>query len=389
MRYGKIFPISPAFTSVYPHIFVSVPATFLTYLFYILATLHLFIVIRQSLIILFHKKAPKSNERKSFSIIVAAHNEARNLRELIPLLLNQNYPNFEVIIALDRCTDGSLQLEGTFSDNRLKFLDLKDVPAHFHGKKYALTQAMHAAKNEWMLLTDADCRPASDQWISAFNEGIDPEKKLILGVSPYTRSPGLLNELILYETLQTAISYISEALKGTPYMGVGRNLAYRKALFVQRGGFAGHAHLTGGDDDLFVQANATKHNTAIMIDPKSLTYSAPKRTWKEYLMQKVRHLSVGKHYKTAVSSALTLNLIIHTMLWLSFLSLILIYPDRWRIIIAFVMLLMVKGLFFKKVANKTGLTYSILRYPVVDFLFAVFLPLLGIRAFFVKNIKWS
>lgn len=364
-------------------------ASFFIYSFYILAILHLFIVVRKSQHILSYRKAPQNRDTNGFTVIVAARNEAENLKRLLPLLLAQNYPKFEIIIALDRCDDQSLQVVNSFSDKRLAVLDIQDVPGHYHGKKFALTRAIKAANHEWILMTDADCRPISDQWIASYSESITDSTDIILGVSPYYKHVGLLNALIQYETLQTGHSYISAAASGNPYMGVGRNMAYRKSLFIHSGGFGRFASVTGGDDDLFVQANATAENTALLLDTNSLTYSAPKRTWSEYLKQKIRHLSVGKHYKAKLKWMHFLSASVHALLWLSFLYLIFNYPDRWRIFGVFSLLLMVKGLFFMKIANKTGLHYSIAWYPIVDFLFAILMPLTGIGAVFVKKIKWS
>jgi hypothetical protein len=80
-------------------------------------------------------------------------------------------------------------------------------------------------------------------------------------------------------------------------MGVGRNLAYRKSFFNTTAGFSRHLHLLSGDDDLFVNENATKLNTAVEFSHESHTRSAPSRTFNKWIWQKKRHLTTSPLYK--------------------------------------------------------------------------------------------
>lgn len=358
--------------------------------FYTVLTLHLLIILRQGLAILSYQdrsgRQPKENR---FAIVIAAHNEYHHLKELIPLLLRQSYENFEIVIALDRCTDRSAGFLKEIHSDRLTFIEIETVPTDFHGKKYALTKAIEKTSMEWILLTDADCRPFTDQWVRSFNKVIRDETEIILGVSPYSQSTGMPGAFIGYETFQTAVNYISGAIKGKPYMGIGRNLAYKRSLFISNNGFSDQNAVTGGDDDLFVQKHAHKHNTHINLCPESLTYSFPKRKWKEYLTQKVRHLSVGKYYRSEFKSSHFLRMSMHFLLWLSFLYLSFNNLPEWRVVGVFSVLLVVKGLFFTRIASKTGTPFSLLWFPFNDFLYAVFMPLTGIRAAFVKKIRWN
>src|SRR5690606_2290123 len=115
------------------------------------------------------------------------------------------------------------------------------------------------------------------------------EKEIVLGYSPYFKYPGLLNRLIRFETTHTAMSYVSYALRGNAYMGVGRNVAYTKSLFYKGKGFNKHMHIKSGVDDLFVKRIATRTNTVIYLHPDALMLSVPKETWKIYYKQKARH----------------------------------------------------------------------------------------------------
>jgi len=251
--------------------------------------------------ILFHKtkKEIDFDFQKPVSVIVAAHNELENLKKLLPILYRQNYPEFEIIVANDRSSDETefFLRDERRKEPRLRVLHIDHTPDHISHKKYALTLAIRAAKYEHLLFTDADCLPNSENWIALMAQEFSKEKQIVLGISPYQKEKGFLNWLIRYETFFTAIQYISYALAKLPYMGVGRNLAYCKSLFLASKGFQNHLKIVGGDDDLFVNANANASNTSVCTHLQAQVFSVPKRTWKAWFRQKKRHLSVGKFYR--------------------------------------------------------------------------------------------
>jgi hypothetical protein len=179
----------------------------------------------------------------------------------------------------------------------LQVVELQQEAKLISGKKYPLSIGVREAKYEILLLTDADCVPASEHWMQkmqdAYGEGIE----IVLGYGAYHKTRGLLNKLIRFETFHTALQYLSYALAGIPYMGVGRNLSYRKDLFLRNKGFSSINHIPSGDDDLFINRVATKHNTAVVIDADAITRSIPKTTWSGWLKQKSRHYTTAKFYK--------------------------------------------------------------------------------------------
>src|SRR5690349_11485174 len=160
------------------------------------------------------------------------------------------------------------------------------LPAHVNAKKYAITLGIKAAKFEWLLFTDADCRPG-DQWVRSMSSQFNNETSFVLGFSPYVKMLGVLNAFIRFETIITAIQYISFTLLGRPYMGVGRNLAYRRSIFLDGKGFNNFLNVTGGDDDLLVNQHATATNTVVHVDENALVYSKPKLTWSTFFNQKI------------------------------------------------------------------------------------------------------
>lgn len=232
------------------------------------------------------------------SVIICAKNEAENLKKNLPRILNQNYRSFEVIVVNDNSTDNTkdILLEFIINNPILCVVDLQDKPATMIGKKYALAKGIQAAQNEILLLTDADCAPSSLDWINQMQKNINGPIEIGLAYGPYFSHPGFLNKFIRFETIYTAIQYMSFALAGKPYMGVGRNLIYKKSLFEKVGGFKKHENLASGDDDLFINAAAHAQNTTIITHPDTFMYSEPKRNWKTFFRQKSRHLTTGKHY---------------------------------------------------------------------------------------------
>jgi cellulose synthase/poly-beta-1,6-N-acetylglucosamine synthase-like glycosyltransferase len=247
------------------------------------------------------------------SVIVAAHNELKNLQKLLPILLAQNHPDFEIIVAEDRSYDESFEYlyELRAQNPLLRIVRVDETPTHITHKKFALTLAIKAAKNEILLFTDADCMPQSNEWITemsrqflvAKSDNKTKEKAIILGISPYfdiefqQKKFSFLNFIIQYETFYTVLQYMCFALAGAPYMGVGRNLSYKKSLFMNANGFNEFQKLLSGDDDLFVNQQATSKNVGICISKESHIKTYPKKTWKDWYHQKVRHLTTGKYYK--------------------------------------------------------------------------------------------
>ncbi|MBJ6369624.1 glycosyltransferase [Snuella sedimenti] len=248
----------------------------------------------------FLKQKSKPPKSLAISVIVCAKNEARNLETFLPSILSQDYPNFEVVLINDASHDDTLDVMEHFASihDNIKIVNVKNNEAFWGNKKYALTLGIKASKNDFLLFTDADCKPVSSNWIKKMSAHFSNKKTIVLGYGSYAKiKNSLLNKLIRFETVLTAIQYFSFAKAGIPYMGVGRNLAYSKATFFNANGFINHIKVRSGDDDLFINQVASSRNTAICIDTDSFTESIPKKTFKSWLRQKRRHISTAKHYK--------------------------------------------------------------------------------------------
>lgn len=336
------------------------------------------------------------------SIVVCAHDEAENLKELIPLLLSQDYPDFEVIIVNDRSNDSTFDflLEETEREPRLRMVNVKDTPERVNGKKYGITLGIKAASHEWILLTDADCRPEGTQWISSMSRYFTEGTQFVLGFSPYMRRPGFLNLFIRFETILTAIQYFAFGWLKNPYMGVGRNLAYRKSLFLEQKGFNNYLHVTGGDDDLFVNMHARGRNTKLQLDKESHVLSIPKTTWKSFWEQKVRHLSVGKRYRFSHRFLLGLFAFTWIITWFAFVALamwliisltgygVVPTPEIYLMLAPFALRLIVLVLVVRAMLKKASLGFSLWTLPILDFIFAIYYLSTGLVALTTKKIRW-
>ncbi len=337
------------------------------------------------------KRQIKTTTNVPVSIIVCGHDEEENFKALVPLLLSQNYPAFEVIIVNDRSNDNTYDylLEETKNDPRLKMVNVKDTPDHVNSKKYALTLGIRAALNEWVLLTDADCRPANNNWIASMSEQFVENKQFVLGFSPYIQKPGFLNLFIRFESLLTALQYLSFAWMGNPYMGVGRNLAYRKSLFLEKKGFNNYLHVMGGDDDLFVNQHGTGKNTSVQLQPDSLVFSVAKTTWRSFYYQKLRHLAVGKRYKFGHKFLLSLFKFSWILTLIVGLILSMTYSFYYFIIIALVVRWLIMAWSMHALVKKAGLTFNLWMVPVLDFVYPIYYISTGLVALFTKKVRWK
>jgi len=266
-------------------------------------------------------KIPVSSKQRNvnqhhISVIIAAKNEASNLKDNLPYILNQDYPNFEVVVVNDQSEDNSLKVLKTIAKSykRLKIVNVK--LGLKSSKKNALNEAIKVAQNNYLVFTDADCKPLTQHWLAEIQASFKTENSVIIGFSPYRKTKGFLNKLIQFETLQTAINYFGFSKLGMTYMGVGRNLAYTKSLFKKLNGFQSHQHILSGDDDLFVNQATVLANFELCLNPKTFVESKPKTTFQSWMDQKRRHITTSSHYKTKIKLSLGFQYFIKLAFWI-------------------------------------------------------------------------
>jgi glycosyltransferase involved in cell wall biosynthesis len=248
----------------------------------------------------FEKIKRKSTQGIPVSVIVCAKNEAENLKILIPQLLQQAYQHFEIVLINDASSDETLEVMEHFRDanTNVKIVNVENNEAFWGNKKYALTLGIKVASHNYLVFTDADCVPASRNWLAEISQHFSETKKIVIGYGAYARKKhSFLNLLIRFETLMAAVQAFSYTKLGIPYTAVGRNLAYHKDEFYKVNGFVNHIKIRSGDDDLFIKDAATGKNTAICYSKNSFTISQPKTSFGAWFRQKRRHVSTSSHYK--------------------------------------------------------------------------------------------
>ncbi len=331
------------------------------------------------------KPKPSVQKNIGVSVIICAKNEADNLKKNLPLFVNQDYKTFELVLINDNSSDETLEVMEIFKKkyDSIKIVDVKPIEKFWGNKKYALTLGIKASTHDFLLFTDADCKPLSNQWISNMSAQFSNEKSIVIGYGAYKKiKKSLLNLLIRFETFMTAVQYFSYAKIGNPYMAVGRNLAYKKELFFEANGFMNHMNVRSGDDDLFINQVATKHNTSLSISKESFTESLPKTTFKSWVLQKQRHISTAKHYKAKHKILLALFYISQILFWVLALTL-LVFLFQWEIVtiliaIRFIVQYLNLYLISKKL-NETELLFFLPFLEIILIIFQFFI--------FMKNLS--
>lgn len=324
------------------------------------------------------------------SVVIPARNEYFNLKRNLPLILAQDYPEFEVVVVnngSDDDTDGLLQVLER-EHERLKVISMKENLNFFSGKKFPLALGIRSAKYECLLLTDADCYPASPQWIQHMMADFAHGSKMVIGVGRYETKPGLLNKLIRYDATWVAMQYLSFAMRGFPYMGVGRNLAYTKSLFFQHHGFVNHYKIQSGDDDLFVNHAAHNEKVEVQFEPEAHTLSAPKSSFALWCRQKRRHLTSGAYYRKGDKMRLAMLSISRVLFWVGGISLLLLNLCPWVIVGMMLLRIALQLLMVKRCMVKLGEKNFLLLAPLFDILLMLLIPFLVLVNVTGKKNTW-
>jgi poly-beta-1,6-N-acetyl-D-glucosamine synthase len=282
-----------------------------------------------------YKVPAVSMSKEPVSVIICARNEEENLKNFLPAIMEQDYPDFEVIVVNDCSDDDSYFVLGEYLKKypNLHISNISKDPKFTHNKKFAQFIGIKAARNELMLFTDADCRPESNKWIENMVSHFNDKTDFVLGYGGFFKGKGLLNKYIRYDSMVIAMQYFGMAIRGIPYMGVGRNIAYRRSLFFRNKGFGSYNYLASGDDDLFVNSNASKANTALEFEKEAHTRSVPASNLKEFIKQKKRHMTTAKHYKGRDQAILIAEPASRILFYASFIIL-LSFLFLWPVVLA-------------------------------------------------------
>lgn len=323
---------------------------------------------------------PHTVEQPPVSIIICARNEGDNLHRFLPLVLEQNYEDYEVIVVNDGSCDDTEEIIKDLQKvyHNLYITNIPQETRIISHKKLAITVGVKAAKNEILLFTDADCRPLTPNWITSIVRNFNDQTEFVLGHGNYYREHGFISKMVSYDTLTIAMQYMGFALLGYPYMGVGRNMAYRKSTFFNHKGFAGFLHVASGDDDLLINAFGKKHNTRIEPSLEAETLSLPKTTFRDWYYQKLRHLSTVDVYQSSSKMWIGLEPLSRGLFYLTILLLTIFNYNNPAILSIVIGSFLLRFLTQFIIINLTAKTYKDKGFGLSIILFDILLPLINL-----------
>lgn len=367
-------------------------------LFFILLAVLAFVVFIQLLyywliysrVAFFKQKNEFARTDQPVSVIVCARDEYYNLQENLPKLLQQDYPAFEVVVVNHGSEDDTQYL---LRDMSIEYPNLKivNVPQDlnfFTGKKFPLSIGIKSASHEILLFTDADCKPSSNQWVRKMAANFTGNTEIVLGYGAYAKQRGLLNMLIRFDTLRIAMNYLGFAKSGLTYMGVGRNMAYRKSLFYRQNGFISHYRIPSGDDDLFINKAATSNNTRIEIRKDTKTISKPKTHFSQWIRQKRRHMITGGLYKPSHKFLLGLFAVTQSLYWILSIGLAIVWFMPIVVATIFALRLFSQLIVMHLNMKKLGEKGFLLMVPFFELTLMIVSPVLAITNWLSKPVKW-
>lgn len=270
----------------------------------------------------------QNDELEPVSIVVCSRDAYEDLMELIPALLSQDYPKFEIVVVNDCSEDETEQYLKDLErvDSRVKPVQLRQHLNFFNGKKFPLSMGIKSASYDLLVLTDADCRPNSEGWLRSVVSQYHPDTQVVLGYCAYRRAGGLLNLLSRFEALQEGLLYLSSAIARKPYMGIGRNLSYRKELFFNHKGFTSHYTSPAGDDDVFISQVATKQNTEVQIDADNAVTCRPPSSVAGWFRERSARYSTIKMHRPSKRAFWALHYWSQFLFYASFIALFFLAP---------------------------------------------------------------
>ena len=339
----------------------------------------------------FYKKKELPPFTPPASIIICARNEDHNIVDFLPMIFEQNYPEFEVVVVNDCSWDNTGDILNEFAKKHanLRIVTIKENENHAHGKKVALMMGIKGATHEHLLLTDADCKPSSKDWLRHMMQQFTTDTELVIGYGAYEKQKGFINKIIRFDTFVIALQYLSFAFARRTYMGTGRNLAYKKSLFFKMKGFASHYHIESGDDDLFVNEAATRKNTRVELSVDSFTISRVKKTMKDWIRQKRRHVTTFKQYRFGSKFRLMALSMSQYLYFLTFIIVLILQFQPILVLSMFGLRLVIQLLVFNKsmkvLAEKDLLVLS----PLIELILMVLYPLITLSNLLMRKNNWK
>jgi len=248
------------------------------------------------------KNSPSTAKLPPVSVVLAAQNDGDWLRQNLVYLLEQDYPDFEVVVVDYLSTDETQYILRLLAQNysRLKVVTLTNNANGYQGLKYPFSIGIKTAQNDILLLAEPECIPMDTtqfNWIRSMVSGyVHDHIDIVLGYCGIAYKPSLFNWLQQYDNLLYSVEYLGSAILRAPFTGNGRNLSYRRSLFLKNDGFIYHYNIPDGADDMFVNQNARPRNTAVVISPESFTLVQPQPTLCQWHLYRRHRVSTHSFY---------------------------------------------------------------------------------------------
>ena len=341
------------------------------------------------------------------SIIVAARNEQRAIGDLLQSLVSQSYRNYEIIIVNDRSTDSTAEIVRSFQmkDQRVKLITIDSISSGLPPKKNALTEGIHASKGEILCFTDADCLP-SNAWITSLVSNFDEGVGVVAGYSPYdegmlsnelrqTFGRRLLFEFIRGEEFKGAVWSAGAIGINLAWLCTGRNLAYRRSVFEQVGGFEKTKMSVSGDDDLFIQLVRRQTLWKIRYDtsPEGFVRTAPPASFGKFVQQRTRHFSAGKYFTVPMQAFFLFFHASNLILFLGLLTVIYLPQFTQITIISFAFklgsdLLLTLVATYTLAGKDIRRSFHFLNFLLTEILYVFYNTFIGPLGF-VQTVRWK
>lgn len=344
--------------------------------------------------LIFNKKKKQTEDTGSqtealppVSVVIAAKNEEYHLKDKLVFFLEQDYPEFEVIVVNDASTDECEYVLKAFSKLYpcLKVVNIVENVNKFRGRKFPISLGIKSAKYDHIVLAGADCVPSGFEWLKNLARNFSEKKEVVLGFCTYTKQKGLFKFLLQYDNLTTAMNYMGLALSGHPYRGDGRNIAFKKDLFFKVGGFTKHYNLPLGEDDIFIRNVSTASNTTVSLTPESFLSSDAKRTYKEWKRQKIDRLSTYKYYKPSIKFLLSIPNITTLLFYAFVITLLLLSLPFEYVILAIVIKFVLQILIYFKSCKRLGIKRVFIFAPLIELYFLLLNAELRLLSLFRKK----
>lgn len=245
------------------------------------------------------KKTNKINTKPPISLLIFVKNSAAYLEKNLTYFLNQDYPEFEILL-IDNCssddTDEVLEKIKT-KHKKVRIINVENNESFWANKKYTYTLAIKAAKYNHLLFSEIIAKPISKNWILEMSNQISDKKSLVLGYTKHNTSKGFMNLLIRFNDVLDALKAFTFTKFNTPFRASAYNFSFTKDNFFRVNGFIKHIKINYGKDDLFLRDAYFKKNTSFSIDEDSFVEITKEKTFKDWFSAQKRNSFLQNHYK--------------------------------------------------------------------------------------------